>query len=336
MIEPKPQHRVHLQPTDAILAVNHRCNTFCSMCDIWSKPERNELPPDFYRRLPKSLKNINISGGEPFMRDDLPQIIAVLREHLDRPRFVFSTNGMLTDKIVRQAVEMAPIAIRVSVDGVGPVHDKIRNVKGCFERIMGTVRGLQQAGITDLGLACTGSKDNPGALGEVKKLAEEMGVDYVCSVVHSSEVYFGEQEDMVPRDPETRADLIDISTRQLRSHRPKDWFRAYYTDGIIDYIDKKPRREACVAATRHIYVNNRGIVYPCNILNRPLGDLTQMTWEEIEAAAHVPGVLDDVRGCKIQCWMSCTVAPGMKANPVVPAAWIVKRWLAGATPRREP
>jgi hypothetical protein len=46
-------------------------------------------------------------------------------------------------------------------------------------------------------------------------------------------------------------------------------------------------------------------------------------------------VLDDVKGCKIQCWMSCTVAPGMKANPIVPASWIVKRWLAGATPRRE-
>ena len=56
-----------LQPTDAILAVNHRCNTFCAMCDIWSKPDRNELEPEFYRRLPRSLRNINISGGEPFL-----------------------------------------------------------------------------------------------------------------------------------------------------------------------------------------------------------------------------------------------------------------------------
>lgn len=324
---------MRLQPTDAILAVNHRCNTFCSMCDIWSKPERGELPPEFYKRVPKSLKNINISGGEPFMRDDLPQILAVLREHLDAPRFIFSTNGMLTDKIVRQAVEMSPVAIRVSVDGVGEVHDKIRNVKGCFERVMGTVRQLKEAGITDLGLACTGSKDNPGALGEVKRLAESMGVDFVCSVVHSSEVYFGSQDDMVPRDPVTRRDLIDISTRQLRSSRPKDWFRAYYTDGIIDYIDGKPRREACTAAVRHIHVNHKGVVYPCNILNRPLGDLTKNTWEEIEAAQHVPAVLDDVRGCKIQCWMSCTVAPGMKSHPLVPAGWIAKRWVQGANPR---
>ncbi|MCA9752436.1 MAG: radical SAM protein, partial [Gemmatimonadetes bacterium] len=118
-----------LQPTDAILAINHRCNTFCTMCDIWSKPDRHELPPDWYRRVPRSLKNINISGGEPFMRDDVPEIIAVLRDHLDSPRIVFSTNGVLTDKIVAQATEMAkhgPIAIRVSIDGLGETHDRIR------------------------------------------------------------------------------------------------------------------------------------------------------------------------------------------------------------------
>lgn len=325
-----------LRPADAILAVNHRCNTFCVMCDIWSRPDRHELAPEWYRRLPRSLRNINISGGEPFMRDDLPAIIAVLRDHLDSPRFVFSTNGVLTEKIVRQAKEMAkggPIAIRISTDGVGELHDRIRNHKGCFEKIMNTVAGLKAAGITDLGLACTGSRDNPGALGAVKKLAESLDVDYVCSVVHSSEVYFGDQKDMVPRDPVTRHDLVDIATRQLRSPRPKDWFRAYYTDGIVDYIDGKPRREPCTAAVRHIHVDHRGMVFPCNILNRPLGDLDKSTWEEIEAADTTPGVLAAVSGCRIQCWMSCTVAPGMKANPLVPAKWILSRWLSGATPR---
>lgn len=325
-----------LRPTDAILAVNHRCNTFCVMCDIWSRPDRHELPPEWYRRLPTSLKNINISGGEPFMRDDLPAIIAVLRDHLDAPRFVFSTNGVLSEKIATQAVAMAkdgPIAIRISTDGVGEVHDRIRNHKGAFGKVMATVRALQAGGIMDLGLACTGSRDNPGALGAVKQLAEELNVDYVCSVVHSSEVYFGDQKDMVPRDDVTRADLIDIATRQLRSRRPKDWFRAYYTDGIVDYIDGRPRREPCTAAVRHIHVDHKGVVFPCNILNRPLGNLNEHTWEEIEALQTTPGVLHDVRTCKIQCWMSCTVAPGMKANPLVPARWIVSRWLAGATPR---
>ncbi len=301
-----------LRPREAILAINHRCNTFCVMCDIWSKPDRHELAPDWYRRLPTSLGNINISGGEPFMRDDVPEIISVLRDHLGSPRIVFSTNGVLTDKIASQAKEMAkdgPIAIRISTDGVGELHDRIRNHKGCFDKIMNTVDELKKVGITDLGLACTGSKDNPGALLEVKRLAERLGVDYVCSVVHSSEVYFGDQNDMiVPRDSRTREDLYEISTAQLRSTRPKDWFRAYYTDGIIDYVDGKARREPCTAAVEHIHVDHRGVVYPCNILNRPLGNLSEMTWAEIEASHSTPGVLDDVRGCKIQCWMSCTVA----------------------------
>jgi MoaA/NifB/PqqE/SkfB family radical SAM enzyme len=306
------------------------------MCDIWSKPDRFELPPDFYRRLPRSLVNINISGGEPLMRDDIPEIIAVLRDHLEKPRFVFSTNGVLTEKIVPQTMEMlkgGPIAIRVSIDGVGEMHDTIRNHKGAFEKAIGTVKTLQREGLKDLGIACTGSKDNPGALGAVKQLAEDLGVDYVSSVVHSSEVYFGDQGDMVPRDDETRADLIAIATKQLRSTRPKDWFRAYYTDGMIDFIDGKPRREPCTAGVDHIHVDHKGVVFPCNILNRPLGDLNEVTWEDIEASQSTIAVMDDVGSCGIQCWMSCTVAPGMKRKPQVPLKWIVGRWLAGATPR---
>jgi hypothetical protein len=80
-------------------------------------------------------------------------------------------------------------------------------------------------------------------------------------------------------------------------------------------------------------VDHHGVVFPCNILNRPLGDLKELSWEEIEAAAGTEDVLRDVSQCKIQCWMSCTVAPGMKRNPLPPIQWVAKRWLAGATPR---
>ncbi len=329
---------IQLRPIEAILAINHRCNTFCVMCDICSNSDTFELPPDFYRRLPTSLKNINISGGEPFMRDDVPEIIAVLRDHLKNPRIVFSTNGVLTEKIVEQTSAMAkdgPIAVRISTDGLGEEHDRIRNHKGCFKKIMETVSALKKAGLKDLGLACTGSKDNPGALVKVKALAAELGVDYVSSVVHSSELYFGDQGDMVPRDAATRADLIQIATEQLRSTRPKDWFRAYYTDGMIDYIDGKPRREPCTAATRHIHVDHKGMVFPCNVLNRPMGNLNEVTWQQIEEDPNTVDVLNAVSGCTLQCWMSCTVAPGMRAKPLTPARWIASRWLAGAKSRSE-
>jgi MoaA/NifB/PqqE/SkfB family radical SAM enzyme len=296
------------------------------------------LPPDWYRRIPTSLRTINISGGEPFLRDDIPEIIAVLQDHLDKPRIVFSTNGVLTEKIVEQVSAMmkgGAIAVRISTDGVGEEHDRIRNHKGCFDKIMRTVAELKRVGLKDLGLACTGSKDNPGALLKVKQLSKELGVDYVSSVVHSSELYFGEQGDMVPRDTQTRSDLLQIATTQLRSSRPKDWFRAYYTDGMIDYIDGKPRRVPCTAAVNHIHVDHKGVVYPCNILNRPLGDLNEVAWEDIEAAPSTREVLEAVSTCPLQCWMSCTVAPGMRTNPLEPARWIVSRMLAGRKPRSE-
>jgi hypothetical protein len=80
-------------------------------------------------------------------------------------------------------------------------------------------------------------------------------------------------------------------------------------------------------------VDHTGVVFPCNVLNRPLGNLNEVTWTDIEADPNTLKVLDSVHECPIQCWMSCTVAPGMRAKPMEPIRWIASRWLAGATPR---
>ena len=61
-----------MMPVDAVLAVTYRCNARCTMCGIWSSKPVAELPPAAYARLPASLRDVNLTGGEPFLRDDLP------------------------------------------------------------------------------------------------------------------------------------------------------------------------------------------------------------------------------------------------------------------------
>ena len=110
------------------------------MCDIWSKPDRNELPPEFYRRLPTSLTNINVSGGEPFLRDDLPEIAAAFHDHADTRMFSLPTNGSLPARILPAIDAMATrcrdatINLIVSLDAVGERHDALRGVPGGFAR----------------------------------------------------------------------------------------------------------------------------------------------------------------------------------------------------------
>ena len=86
-------------PTDAIIAVTYKCNSKCVMCDILKKPVCEEIDVHSYTKLPSSLKYINVSGGEPFLRKNLPEVITVLNETCNNPRIGISTNGLLTERL---------------------------------------------------------------------------------------------------------------------------------------------------------------------------------------------------------------------------------------------
>jgi len=62
---------------EACLIVTYRCNARCCMCHTWQHPSKKdeEFTPDLVNKIPDSLKFINITGGEPLLRDDLDEIL---------------------------------------------------------------------------------------------------------------------------------------------------------------------------------------------------------------------------------------------------------------------
>ena len=64
---------------EACLIVTYRCNAKCYMCNTWQHPSKKseEFTPDLVDKLPDGLKFINITGGEPFIREDLDEIMAI-------------------------------------------------------------------------------------------------------------------------------------------------------------------------------------------------------------------------------------------------------------------
>ena len=65
-------------PKEAVIAVTYNCNARCMMCNIWKEKPGREVETSTYNKLPTTLKTINISGGEPFLRKDLPEIINII------------------------------------------------------------------------------------------------------------------------------------------------------------------------------------------------------------------------------------------------------------------
>ena len=118
----------------ANFAVTYRCTSRCRTCSIWKmdQPERGELSLEEVRDLFSSNRgflrdvgSIQITGGEPFLRADLPELVSSIREQLSGCTFWIPTNGMTPRSIEKETRAMLEflggrgLGISVSIDGVG-------------------------------------------------------------------------------------------------------------------------------------------------------------------------------------------------------------------------
>ena len=140
-------------PSIMTLSVTDKCNSRCLTCNIWKKRPKNELTLEEYKKIFDSLDRllwVTITGGEPFLRKDISQIIKLLNEKTKPKLLTIATNGILTHSILsttKEVLNTCPnlnVIVNLSLDGIGKEHDKIRGVKGNFKKTIETFKQLKK------------------------------------------------------------------------------------------------------------------------------------------------------------------------------------------------
>lgn len=299
------------QPHNAIVAVTLNCNARCQMCDIWQNDMHGEAAPEVFARLPKSLRDINISGGEPFLRRDLPDILAAIKGSNPRARLVISTNGFQparTKDLLPAILAVDPkVAVRVSIDGMNGTHDTVRGIPGGFKKCVATLELCREAGIDDLGIGFTLLQQNIHELEAVHRFAEERQLQMAISVATDSSIYFGQDKQALrPRDSHAvRAAFGKVIDVQLRKFDLKENFRGWFNRTLMEYHETNKRPFACDGASGFFYMDSFANVYLCHILSEKIGNLAQQDWETLWASHEAERARDIAASCQ-QCWLVCT------------------------------
>jgi MoaA/NifB/PqqE/SkfB family radical SAM enzyme len=332
--------RRRARPRDAVVAVNGVCNARCRMCSIWGAQHAPLLDAAAIDALPASLRDLNLSGGEPFLRDDMVDLGRAARRRLPRARIVVSTNGFLTERILRAAAawqkERARIGIAVSLDGIGPMHDQVRGVPGSFRKALATLRGLRALGFRPRKIAFTVTHDNPGHLWAVHRLATRLGAQFSCTLAQDSPHYFqiDGQADHRPEAPLLEKQVERVAKAELAAWSPKRWARAYYLSLLLETARNGRRPLPCRAGRDFFYADWNADVYPCNILPIRLGRIdTHSSVRDLLSGPEVRRQLDPVGSCR-RCWMVCTARTALRRAWPRALRWIVRaqvRRLAGAS-----
>lgn len=316
-----------IKPIGISIAVTARCNSHCIMCSIWKlcrdNPEliKQDMPIKEilgYLKDPylSDLVEIDLTGGEPHLREDLVElifgIVAMKSSVLKKLKtIIVPSNGFLTDTILARTERILAglkgtgidFVSVTSLDGLGRTHDIIRATKGAFDKASKTIEGLAKLQKTYSaffwpGIKTTITHYNVDELEAMMNFARKRDMFYIISSVIISKKRFRNDpySNLLALGPD---DLLKINAFYEKRKKDLD----FYYEKIFDSITTGRKQWICTALFNYLFIDHDRKVYPCPIQDECVGDLTRATLTEIltsERAAEVRKKIGAYSLCK-QC-----------------------------------
>jgi len=301
-----------IDPITLTFSVTAACQSRCKTCNIghlWlENPVRSEkdLTLAEIEKIFASMRPVyffNISGGEPFLRKDLPAIVELACHYL-KPRIIHTpTNALLPQRIAedtRKILEVikkydptVPFTVKPSIDGLGPVHDEIRGVEGNFENLVKTVQMLkeleQEFDNFHLELGTVISKFNIDKLGEIEDFVHSLGVEsYRNEVAEQRAEFFNIGDPITPTAAQYKSLMKEFTrkiTANIRSKRSlartTEALRLVYYEIAGRILEEKCQVIPCYAGISNVHLNYDGGIWPCCVLgyDKEFGNLRDFQYD---------------------------------------------------------
>jgi len=279
------------------------------------------MDPSYYERFPQ-LKFLNITGGEPFLREELEDIVRIVKPKCER--ICISTNGYSTERIVALAEKFkGQIGVRISLEGLPAANDELRGLKDGFDHGLRTLLQLKRMGMKDIGFGITISDRNAKDVLELYELAKGLDLEFATAVVHNS-FYFHKFDNRIANTEEVSESVRQLIRELFKSKRVKNWFRAYFNHGIVNYINGGERLLPCEMGEDIFLCEPWGDIKPCNAFDRSMGNIRENDFDTVWHSEQEMKIRSAARNCGKNCWMIGSVSPIMKKNKMVPIKWILR------------
>jgi len=335
-------------PVSVVHFVTNRCNARCPFCFIdFDDPAvlRQQMRIEDIEVLAQSLgpnlTNVNLTGGEPFARKDLIDVARCYFRHTGIESIFITTNGSLPDRIetfIRTLQAEFPdrkLIFSFSIDELGAAHDDIRRIKGLFDNCIDSFRRVQSFGGNVFGnISITVSLSNADtAPATYESLIDDYGVDAItCVAVRDEGVYATPPDDkkriLVAYSEITHRIRRDIANGRLSGYNPKtlqgrlmNRKNEIMYQTIEDIYLEPEFKSYCYAGSLFGVIAANGDVYPCEILDRPLGNLRDYDfnfmrlWRDATAQDTRKWIRDTKCTCTYECAWSFNILANYQYLP---------------------
>ena len=324
-----------ISPSTVLIATTYMCNSRCRMCNVWKKynsfekKSKDEMTfNEFIEFVNKNdfLIKIALTGGEPFLRDDLHDMILFLDEKGYNTEI--TTNAILTDKIKLEESKILndisgsiPHNLSISIDGLEKTHDYLRGIKGNFKRAINLLKwSMQQTKKYDFFTTSISHNITQSNYTEFPQFFDyfvNFGLkpqQITFRVAQLSSHYFENIE----------SDEIPMNFSQING-QIKKVLNKYeilksdiYYQGLIKYLNN-PYKQLfpCSVCFSFCYIDPYWNVFPCMSWAKNLGNLRDFDFnlKKLWESESVKNTRELIKNEKCpNCWTQCTAIPTITTN----------------------
>ncbi len=287
---------VPAKPTTVNLLVNDICNSRCEMCNIWQQKRDVELTPNqlgsvLRDRLYSRVDYVGVSGGEPTLRKDLPELFNVICKALPNLKGTGVITNAIRDHDVIERIEASArvcadrrvdFNVMVSLDGVGAVHDQVRGREGNFESAICVIKDIRDRLNLPLSVGCTITKTNLWHVDELLEYCQATGIyarfrvgEFIQRLYN-----FGQTSYIRGFDDDESYHLAMFFTKLEREYETRDAVRRTYRS-IAGMLNGQPRRTACPYQDQAVVLDCRGQLQYCAPKSEIIGNALDQSSEKL-------------------------------------------------------
>ena len=274
-----------IHPTVLIFHCTFVCDARCEMCNNWTRGDRKsdlaleEIDQLFDSGLWKNVENANVSGGEPTTRNDLVDVCRIMLDKLPRLRKLgMNTTGLtphraipMLSEIVKETRDRGVIfSARVSIDGIGDVHNAVRKVKAGFDKANETIRAMKalqkKHSHFNFGISTTIFSQNLDDAENIHAWARENDLDIVHNMVRFTDPMLGNSDLADKCQPIGQGQRLECASFFLERVRldpildGQSYIYLHYADMIANGYH---RMAPCPFQTQGVMLNPDGGLFFC-------------------------------------------------------------------------
>lgn len=299
-----------------ILSLTYNCNSRCKTCNIWKTKKKDELSFNDLKKfantpLFKKIKFLTLTGGEPFLRKDLADIVNLFKEKNPKLHITILTNALLPEIISNQVKKMPrDILITMSFNGREETHDETRGVKGNFQKLLKTIKILKDLKQTS-SLIFTVTKENYDQILFAWDFAKKTNLN----ILISPEMNYGRLNNDGSRKLNiSQQKKVLAQLKKIYSERKRFFFDDTYLFFFKQFYQNQNITNICYAGTNSVYIDYTGEIYPCENL---VGKVP--AFGNIKTQFKIP---EDYRKivnktkCYKECYLLCEMIRNLRKQPI--------------------